>query len=142
MIGKEFQLNLVRAVTGNPGDRLIPMLDDLQVAEFIYEQPAAGDFEYTFKHALTQQVAYQSVLMERRKTLHERTAVALETIHASQIDDHLVELAYHYGRSANPTKAVDFLWRAANQASMRSLYSEAIALRQSRTRIARRDAGQ
>ncbi len=127
VIGKEFQLNLVRAVTGNPGDRLIPMLDDLQVAEFIYEQPAAGDFEYTFKHALTQQVAYQSVLMERRKTLHERTAVALETIHASQIDDHLVELAYHYGRSANPTKAVDFLWRAACQASMRSLYSEAIA---------------
>ena len=126
VIGKEFQLSLVRAVTGYPDDRLQPMIDDLQVAEFIYEQPATGDFEYTFKHALTQQVAYQSVLIERRKTLHERTGAAIETIHASRLDDHLAELANHYGRSANLTKAVDFLWRAANQASQRSLYAEAI----------------
>jgi len=126
VIGKEFPLNLVRAVTETPDDRLLPMVDDLQVSEFIYEQPTAGDFEYTFKHALTQQVAYQSVLMERRKTLHERTAAAVETIHAGQLDDHLPELANHYGRSANLTKAIDFLRRAAIQASQRSLYSEAI----------------
>jgi class 3 adenylate cyclase/tetratricopeptide (TPR) repeat protein len=126
VIGKEFQLSLVRAVTGASDDRLQPMIDDLQVAEFIYEQPATGDFEYTFKHALTQQVAYQSVLIERRKSLHERTAAAIETIHADRLDDHLAELANHYGRSANLTKAVDFLWRAANQASQRSLYTEAI----------------
>jgi tetratricopeptide (TPR) repeat protein len=104
----------------------MPMVDDLQAAEFIYEQASTTDLEYTFKHALTQQVAYQSVLMERRKVLHERTAAAIEAIHAAQLDDYLVELAYHYGRSANVTKAVDFLWRAAVQASMRSLYSEAI----------------
>ena len=121
VIGKEFPLSLVRAVTGIPNDRIQPMVDRLQVAEFIYEQPSAGDFEYTFKHALTQQVTYQSVLMERRKTLHERAAAAIETIHASQLDDHLAELAYHYGRSANLTKAIDFLWRAATQASQRSL---------------------
>jgi class 3 adenylate cyclase/tetratricopeptide (TPR) repeat protein len=126
VIGKEFPLNLVRAVTGSPDARLLSMLDDLQAAEFIYEQPAAGDFEYTFKHALTQQVAYQSVLMERRKALHERTASALETIHAGQLDEHLVELSYHYGQSANLAKAIDFLWRAASQASQRSLYSETI----------------
>ncbi len=126
VIGKEFPLNLVRAVTGIPNDRIQPMVDHLQVAEFVYEQPSTGDFEYTFKHALTQQVTYQSVLMERRKTLHERTASAIETIHASQLDDHLSELAYQYGLSANLTKAVDFLGRAANQASQRSLYAEAI----------------
>jgi class 3 adenylate cyclase/tetratricopeptide (TPR) repeat protein len=126
VIGKEFPLNLVRAVTGMPGERIQAMVDHLQVAEFIYEQPSTGDFEYTFKHALTQQVAYQSVLMERRKTLHERAAKAIETIHASQLDDHLAELAYHYGHSANIAKAVDFLGRAANQASQRSLYGEAI----------------
>ena len=126
VIGKEFPLNLVRAVTGIPNDRIQPMVDHLQVAEFVYEQPSTGDFEYTFKHALTQQITYQSVLMERRKTLHERTAAAIETIHASQLEDHLAELAYQYGRSANLTKAVDFLGRAANQASQRSLYAEAI----------------
>jgi class 3 adenylate cyclase/tetratricopeptide (TPR) repeat protein/ribosomal protein L40E len=126
VIGKEFHLNLVRAVTGTAHDRLMPMVDDLQASEFIYEQASATDLEYTFKHALTQQVAYQSVLMERRKVLHERTAAAIETIHAAQLDDYLVELAHHYSRSANITKAVDFLWRAAGQASMRSLYSEAI----------------
>ena len=126
VIGKEFPLNLVRAVTGIPNDRIQPMVDHLQVAEFIYEQPSAGDFEYTFKHALTQQVTYQSVLMERRKTLHERAAAAIETIHASQLDDHLAELANHYSRSANLMKAVHFLGRAANQASQRSLYEEAI----------------
>ena len=58
------------------------MLDDLQLAEFIYEQPAVGDVEYTFKHALTQEVAYNSVLMERRKPLHERTGAAIEALYA------------------------------------------------------------
>ena len=126
VIGKEFPLNLVRAVTGIANERIQPMVDHLQVAEFVYEQASTGDFEYTFKHALTQQVTYQSVLMERRKSLHERAAAAIETIHASQIDDHLTELAHHYGRSANLAKAIDFLGRAANQASQRSLYAEAI----------------
>ena len=126
VIGREFQLNLVRAATDKPDDELNRMVNDLQLAEFIYEQPATGDVEYTFKHALTQQVAYNSVLMERRKTLHERTARAIEALHAGQLDDHLAELAYHYGHSSNLGKAVDYLWSAANQASQRSLYSEAI----------------
>ena len=49
------------------------MLKGLQAGEFIYEQPALGEAEYTFKHALTQEVAYNSVLMERRRLLHERS---------------------------------------------------------------------
>src|SRR5271166_180644 len=126
VIGREFGLGLVQRVVTESEDELNRMLHDLQFAEFIYEQPAAGDVEYTFKHALTQQVAYQSVLMERRKTLHERAAVGVETLHAGQLDDHLAELAYHYERSANLARAIDYLWRAANQASQRSLYSDAI----------------
>ena len=57
---------------------------DLQLGEFIYEQPAVGDVEYTFKHALTQEVAYNSVLVERRKLLHERAAQAIEALFAEQ----------------------------------------------------------
>ena len=65
------------------------MLADLQAGEFIYEQPAAADVEYVFKHALTQEVAYNSLLIERRKQLHERAGQALESIFAEQLDDHL-----------------------------------------------------
>ncbi|HKM99403.1 MAG TPA: adenylate/guanylate cyclase domain-containing protein, partial [Candidatus Binataceae bacterium] len=63
--GKEFSLSLVRAVFKKPHDEISRMLNDLQLAEFIYEQPAVGDIDYTFKHALTQEVAYNSVLIER-----------------------------------------------------------------------------
>ena len=67
-----------RAIVPRSEDDLNRLLNDLQLVEFIYEQPAVGDIEYIFKHALTQEVAYNSVLMERRHQLHERTAAALE----------------------------------------------------------------
>jgi class 3 adenylate cyclase/tetratricopeptide (TPR) repeat protein len=127
VIGKEFGLSLVRAVTGKSDDELTPTLSALQVAEFLYEQPAVGEVEYTFKHALTQEVAYNSVLQERRKLLHERIGAATELQFADHLDDHLGELARHYSRSQDLTKAVDYMGRAAEQAGRRSAYSEAIA---------------
>ena len=103
------------------------MLTDLQLGEFIYEQPAVGDIEYIFKHALTQEVAYNSVLIERRKLLHERIGAAIESLYADSLDDHLAELAHHYARSANIDKAVEYLsWRAVRQCSARA-YPEAVA---------------
>src|SRR5712692_8644768 len=89
VIGREFPLSLIRAVVRKSDDEISRMLDDLQLGEFIYEQPAVGDTEYVFKHALTQEVAYNSVLIERRKQLHERIGGALETLYASSLDDHL-----------------------------------------------------
>ena len=112
VIGKDFPLNLVRHITASPDDQLEPMLKGLQAGEFIYEQPALGEAEYTFKHALTQEVAYNSVLMERRRLLHERTGEAIEALFKDRIDDHLAELAHHYSRSANTRKAVEYLFRA------------------------------
>ena len=126
VIGKEFQLSLVRAVVSTSADELARMLDDLQLGEFIYEQPAVGDVEYTFKHALTQEVAYNSVLNERRKQLHERIGAAIETLYAASIDDHLSELAHHYARSGNADKAAEYLARAGLQAFGRSAYREAL----------------
>jgi class 3 adenylate cyclase/tetratricopeptide (TPR) repeat protein len=126
VIGKEFPLGLVRRVVGKPDDELAPMLANLQAAEFIYEQPAFPENEYTFKHALTQEVAYGSVLMERRKIIHERTAAALEAAFAETLDDHLAELAHHYGHGANASKAIEYLRRAAEQAGARSAYNDAI----------------
>ena len=126
VIGKDFPLNLVRHITASPDDRLEPMLKGLQAGEFIYEQPALGEAEYTFKHALTQEVAYNSVLMERRRLLHERTGEAIEALFKDRIDDHLAELAHHYSRTANTRKAVEYLFRAGSQAAARSAHSEAV----------------
>jgi class 3 adenylate cyclase len=131
VIGREFPISLVRSVAANSDDELERMLNDLQLGEFIYEQPAVGDTEYAFKHALTQEVAYNSVLMERRKQLHERIGAALEALHANSLDDHLGELAHHYGRANNPDKAAEYLYRAGQQAAMRNALGEAeVLLRQ------------
>ena len=126
VIGREFPMSLIRAVVSKPDEELDRMLNDLQLEEFIYEQPAVSDTEYVFKHALTQEVSYNSVLMERRKALHERIGAALENLYANSTDDHLDELAHHYARSGNADKASRYLQRAAVQAFGRSAYQEAL----------------
>ncbi len=80
VMGKEFPLDLIKQVARKPDDAIERMLSSLQLGEFIYEQPAVGEVEYTFKHALTQEVAYNSMLAERRKQLHRRTAQAIEDL--------------------------------------------------------------
>jgi predicted ATPase len=127
VLGREFPLGLVQRVTLKPENELESMLPRLQAAEFIYEQPATGDVEYIFKHALTQEVAYNALLIERRKLLHERAGLALESMFARQLEDHLDELAHHYSRSDNGAKAVEYLGRAGQQALHRSAYADAIS---------------
>ena len=127
VFGREFGFGLLRSVVTKSEEELNRLLHDLQLAEFIYEQPAAGDVEYVFKHALTQEVAYNSILSERRKMLHERTARAIESLYASSLDDHLADLVRHYRQSENVAKAVEYLCRAGEQAAQRAAYSEAEA---------------
>jgi predicted ATPase len=127
VIGREFTLPLILRMTGASEAEVERLLSDLQSAEFIYEHPAFPDPEYSFKHALTQEVAYNSVLIERRKLLHERVAEAIESLYANGLEDRFAELAHHYGRSSNLLKAVEYLGRAGQQALQRSAYSDAIA---------------
>src|SRR5206468_1381269 len=126
VIGKEFSLSLLKQVVGQSEDDPLGQLSHLQTSEFIYERPAFPDVEYTFKHALTQEVAYNSLLVERRKVVHERAAKAIEEVYRSKLDDHYSELAHHYTRSGNTEKAVDYLQRAGQQAVQRSANAEAI----------------
>jgi len=116
VIGRESPRALIGTMNATAEAQLERMLAELRAAEFIYEQPALGDTEYVFKHALTQEVAYNSLLIERRKQLHERAGQALEAIFADQLDDHLTQLAHHYRYSANLDKAVEYLGRAGQQA--------------------------
>jgi len=126
VIGNEFSLEVVRLLVEKPSDELDRMLGALQLGEFIYEQPAVGDIDYIFKHALTQDVAYNSVLLERRKSLHERAGVATEAVYADRLDDHLSDLARHYQRSGNSGKALEYLQLAGAQANARSSHAEAV----------------
>ncbi len=126
VIGKEFSLSLLKKVVGRPEDELQGLLAHLQTAEFIYEQPAFPEVEYTFKHALTQEVAYSSLLLERRKVLHEQTAKAIEALFHNRLEDHYSELAQHYSRSGNTQKAIEYLQLAGQQAVQWSANAEAI----------------
>ena len=128
VIGREFPLSLIRAVVAKSDDELNRLLNDLQLGEFIYEQPAVGDTEYVFKHALTQEVAYNSVLIERRQQLHERTGAALERLYAAVRSRNIWRTSRIITAArANPGKAVEYLTRAGQQALSRSAFTEAQA---------------
>jgi len=126
VIGREFPLGLVRRVVTQPEEEVYRLLSSLQSKEFLYEQPAFPDVEYTFKHALTQEVAYNSLLLERRKVLHEHVGQAIEEVYREQLDEHYSELAHHYTRSGNSEKAIEYLSLVGQQAAQRSAYTEAI----------------
>ncbi|MGT2460346.1 AAA family ATPase (plasmid) [Cupriavidus basilensis] len=127
VIGKVFPWSLLVRVVEQPEDITKSLLTRLQAGEFIYEQPAFPEVEYSFKHALTQEVAYGSLLSERRRALHERTAQAIEALFGAQLEEHCSELAHHFSRSGNAPKAVEYLHCAGRQAVQRSANAEAVA---------------
>jgi tetratricopeptide (TPR) repeat protein len=126
VIGRESPLRLLRQIAAQGDTQLERMLAKLRASEFIYEQPSASGTEYMFKHALTQEVAYNSLLIERRKQLHELAGQALESMFGDQLDDHLTQLAHHFSHSDNFDKAVEYLGRAGQQALQRSAHADAV----------------
>jgi class 3 adenylate cyclase len=122
VIGKELTLELIKQVVSKHEEQLEPMLANLQLGEFIYEQPSIVGLEYTFKHALTQEVAYNSLLAERRRMFHEQTARSIEQLYEQQLEDHWGELTHHYLRGIDARKAVHYARLAAEQAISRSAY--------------------
>ena len=127
VIGREFSRRLVGRVSGKAEEQAERIITQLQLGEFIYEQPTIHGDEYSFKHALTHEVAYNSLLGERRKLLHERIGDAIESLFAGRLHDHVTELARHYRRSSKTAKAIEYLYLAGEQARNRSAYSEATA---------------
>jgi class 3 adenylate cyclase/tetratricopeptide (TPR) repeat protein len=127
VIGREFSLGLLRLVVAKSDEELNRMLAALQLAEFIYEQPAVGEVEFIFKHALTQEVALGSLLNERRRALHDRAGEAIESVFPGRLDDHLTELVHHFTQAANADKAVRYLTLAGRQSLERAAVAEAQA---------------
>jgi class 3 adenylate cyclase/predicted ATPase len=126
VIGRVFPLSLVKRVVVRSEEELYRVLSSLQSKEFLYEQPALPEVEYLFKHALTQEVAYGTVLHDRRKALHERTGRAIEVLYADDLEAHYSELAHHYQLSGTAEKAVEYLHLAGQQAMQRASYAEAV----------------
>ena len=124
VIGKDVPLALLAAIADQPEDVLRRGLAHLQAAEFLYETRLFPDVEYTFKHALTHEVAYRSLLKERRRELHARTVDAIERLYASFLAEHVERLVDHAMRGEVWDKAADYGVRAGTRAVDRSAHGQ------------------
>jgi predicted ATPase/class 3 adenylate cyclase len=125
VIGKDVPFALLHPVAELPEEDLRRELGHLQAAEFLYETSLFPDLEYTFKHALTHEVAYGSVLQERRRALHARIVEAIEKLYSDRQTEQIERLAHHALRGDLWEKAVAYLHQAGRKATERSAYKEA-----------------
>jgi tetratricopeptide (TPR) repeat protein len=125
VIGKDVPFALLHAIADMPENSLRRGLTQLQAAKFLYETSLFPDLEYTFKHALTHEVAYGSVLQDRRRALHARIMGALEALYPDRVAEQVERLAYHAFRGELWEKAVTYLRQAGAKALARSAYREA-----------------
>jgi class 3 adenylate cyclase/tetratricopeptide (TPR) repeat protein len=127
VIGKDVPFALLQAIAEVPESTLRRSLGHLQAAEFLYETSLFPDLEYTFRHALTHDVAYGGLLQDRRRALHARIVAAIEALHAGRLTEHIERLADHALRGELWDKAVTYLRQAGAKAFARSANREAVA---------------
>jgi len=127
VVGKDVPFALLHAIADLPDAALRRRLESLQSAEFLYETGLFPDLEYTFKHALTHEVAYQGLLHERRRALHARITEAIERLSTERVAEQAERLAHHALRGELWEKAVVYLRRAGLRAMARAANREAIA---------------
>jgi tetratricopeptide (TPR) repeat protein len=126
VIGTEVPLPLLQAIAELPQDALHRGLTQLQAAEFLYETRLFPEREYTFKHALTHEVAYGTLLQERRRGLHAQIVAALERLSADRLTEEVERLAYHARRGEVWDKALHYSRQAGEKAMTRSANQEAV----------------
>jgi tetratricopeptide (TPR) repeat protein len=126
VIGLEVPLALLQAIAELPEEALHRDLSHLQAAEFLYETHLFPEREYTFKHALTHEVAYRSLLQERRRALHTRIVEVLETRASDRLADQIERLADHAVRGEVWDKALVYCRQAGTKAMERSASREAV----------------
>lgn len=141
VVGRLFQKRVLERLyqeSAHMKRRLAEALSQLQEREFILskeqhvsETAALGTDEYIFKHAITHDVAYSSMLLARRKELHQLTAQAIEALFPDRLDEHSATLGFHYERAENADRAAHYLGRAAGRAKATFANAEAIAFYES-----------
>ena len=125
VIGKDVPYALLAAIAEQPEEALRRGLAHLQEAEFLYETQLFPDLEFTFKHALTHDVAYAGLLGERRRDLHAAVVAAIERLHADRLVEHVERLAHHARQGEVWDKAVRYLRQAGTKVFLRSANREA-----------------
>jgi class 3 adenylate cyclase/tetratricopeptide (TPR) repeat protein len=127
VIGHEVPLPLLQAIAEAPEDALRRSLAHLQAAEFLYEARLFPELEYTFKHALTHEVAYGSLLQQRRRALHAQIVAALEVLFAARLTEQVERLAHHALRGEVWDKALAYCRQAGEKTMAQSAYREAVS---------------
>jgi class 3 adenylate cyclase/tetratricopeptide (TPR) repeat protein len=118
VIGREVPLWILRAVWARPESLDVHILE-LKRQEFLYERSTGGHQVYVFKHALTQEVAYETLLSPARQALHEATARTIEATYQDRLEEHYERLAHHYFQTQNQNKTLKYL-ELANQKAAKS----------------------
>jgi len=126
VIGREFAFSILQTITGIR-EELKSHLLNLQGLEFICEKQLFPELEYIFKHAITQEVAYNSLLVKRRREIHEKIGNAVEALYQERLEEFYEILVYHYQRSDNREKVVEYLFLASKKAADRFANKEAMA---------------
>jgi DNA-binding NtrC family response regulator/predicted ATPase len=127
VVGTEVPVAVLAAVSGRTVDALADGLARLQAAEFLYETSLVPDAAYTFKHALTHDVTYGSLLPDRQRALHVRIGEAIETLYPERLAEHVERLAHHAVQGETWEKAVVYLRQAGAKAFGRLANREAAA---------------
>jgi class 3 adenylate cyclase/tetratricopeptide (TPR) repeat protein len=125
VLGKDVPLGLLRAIADIAEDELRAAIGRLQAADFLREVGFLPDIEYTFKHALTHEVAYGGLLFDRRRALHVRIVETIERTYPERLAEHVDRLAHHAFLGEDWSKAVTYLQQAGAKALARSVNREA-----------------
>jgi class 3 adenylate cyclase/tetratricopeptide (TPR) repeat protein len=125
VIGRQFVARLLERVAGLTG-KLEGLLLELKALEIIYEQGLIPEPSYIFKHAVIQDVAYNSLLLQRRKELHRAVGAAIEELYRDRLAEHYAELAYHFTRAEDWPKSMQYSSLAGEQSENSFANSEAI----------------
>src|SRR5213593_4219910 len=127
VIGREFTRRLLERIADIRG-RTEDFLSELKALELIYEKALFPELAYMFKHALTHDVAYNSMLVQRRRELHHVIALAIEELYADRLTEHYEVLAHHFSKAEDWTRALEYLSKAADKATRAFANREAVAL--------------
>ena len=127
VIGRDFAFRILQSITGMK-EELKSYLLNLQGLEFIYEKKLFPELEYIFKHALIQEVAYNSLLQTRRKEIHQKIAEAIEQLYSDRIEEFYEILAYHSIEGDFSEKAIFYLQLSADKASKIYAFTEVVQL--------------
>jgi len=126
-VGREFSYDLIKTVTDFTEQELLSHLSVLKDSELLYERGIYPQSTYIFKHALTQEVAYNSLLLKRKKRIHEEIGKAIEALYPDRLEEHYELLAYQYASSDKTDKALEYLDLANQKAAKLNAMEEAKA---------------